>query len=356
MLGNDRLQRLRLSQLLFAAALALACSLILVYAGALAGTDWRWMAAWGGTILLFHILIYGLIRSGWSLRLHDPSLTQPQIVFALVMGALAYPLTGELRAMVMPIMLLVLVFGLFQLKHRIAIALGWAALGLLGGAMLLARQLGLGFEPSIEWGYFMMALVTFPGAAILTGRISRIRQRLTEQRQALNEALARIELLATRDELTGIFNRRHGDALLAQALRRHERSQRPLSVALLDIDHFKQVNDQHGHAAGDMVLRRFTEAALSSLRSTDTLARWGGEEFLLQLDDSDAPAAAQALQRVHQAVAEASVEHGSERIVFRFSAGMTQVLAGDTALTVLERADRALYRAKAQGRDRTLMA
>jgi diguanylate cyclase len=353
LLGRDRLQRLRLSQQLLAAALMVACSLILIYAGSLAGADWRWMAAWGSTTVLCQVLIYALIRSGWSMRLADPSLTLVQMVFALLMATLAYPLTGELRAVVMPIMMLVLVFGMFRLQLNVAIAMGWLALAMLGAGMVLAGQMGRHFEPAIEWGYLMMGMVTFPGIAILAGRISRIRQSLTEQRQALNEALARIELLATRDELTGLFNRRHGDALLAQALRRHERSQRPLCVALLDLDHFKRFNDQYGHAVGDLVLRRFAEAASSSLRATDTLARWGGEEFLLLLDDSDAEAAARALQRVHEAVAKAGAAHEGVELTFTFSAGMTQLRLGDTALQLLERADQALYRAKAEGRNRT---
>ena len=356
LLGSDRLQRLRLSQQLFAAGLMAACSLILIYAGTLAGVDWRWMAAWGSTTVVCQTLMYALIRSGWSMRLADPSLTRVQIVFALVMSALAYPLTGELRAVVMPIMLLTLVFGMFQLKLSSAVRLGWVALGLLGAGMLLAHQLGRNYDPHIELGYLMMGLVTFPGVGILSGRISRIRYRLTQQRHALNDALARIEILATRDELTGLFNRRHGDALLAQALRRHERSERPLSVALLDIDHFKRFNDQHGHAVGDMVLRLFSEAAQSTLRATDTLARWGGEEFLLLLDDTDADTAPMAMQRVHEAVARAATVHDGAPIRFTFSAGLTQARPGDTAIRLLERADQALYRAKAEGRNQTRLA
>jgi diguanylate cyclase len=356
LLGHDARLRLRLSQHLLATAFLSACVGIAVYAGGLAGTPPLWIGLWACTCLLMFGLWYALIRSGWSERFEDPSLTRPQMVSALMLGASAYPLTGDLRGVVLPIITLVLVFGMFRLQLREAMRMAWLGLVLLGAAMGVGMWVWPGnFAPSRELGHFMMALVTFPGVGLLAGRLSRIRIRLTEQRQALNAALARIEDLATRDQLTGLANRRQGEAQLQKLLLRHQRTGAPACVAMLDLDYFKRVNDTHGHAVGDAVLRAFAQAGLSSLRATDSLARWGGEEFLLLLEDSDPRVAGIAMQRLQFAVAATAVEVDGRALGFTFSAGLTDLREGDTPLSVVARADRALYGAKAAGRNQTVV-
>jgi diguanylate cyclase (GGDEF)-like protein len=356
LLGDNARLRLRLGQHLLATAFLLACVGIAVYAGSLSGTPLSWIALWACACLLMFGLWYALIRSGWSERFEDPSLTRPQIISALMMGVAAYPLTGELRGVVLPILTLVLVFGMFRLKQAEAMLLAWLGLALLGAAMAVGIWVWPGnFEPSRELGHFMMAMVTLPGVSVLAGRLSRIRIRLTEQRQALNAALARIEELATRDQLTGLPNRRQGEVQLQKLLLRFQRTGAPACVAMLDLDYFKRVNDTHGHAVGDAVLRAFAQAGLSSLRATDSLARWGGEEFLLLLEDSDPRVAGIAMQRLQFAVADAAVEVDGRALGFTFSAGLTALREGDTPLSVVARADRALYGAKAAGRNQTVV-
>lgn len=356
LLGSGREQRLRLSQQLFAVALLSACTLILAYAATLSGAPTVWVAAWAIAAITGAFGAFALIRSGWSLRFADPSLTLWQMGTSLAFGAMAYPLAGPLRHLVLPILMLILVFGMFQLRRGQALAVSLYGLALLGAAMLFAtwvwpRQL----DPALELGHFMMAAVCLPGVGILAGRLSRIRHRLVEQREQLNQALARIEELATRDVLTGLYNRRHGESLLRQALQRQRRSGTSFAVALIDLDHFKSINDRHGHAVGDAVLRAFAEAAQSTLRSTDTLARWGGEEFLLLLDDADAQSASIALQRMQIAVEQAAVEAGGQALSFTFSAGLTVHIEGEPELLLLDRTDRALYQAKAGGRNRVVL-
>lgn len=357
-LGDHSTLRLRVSQQLLAGALMFACSLILVYAANLGSVPMRWLGPWLLLTWAAPLLGYVLIRSGWSTRWSDPALTEPQILAAQLLGCGAYPMAGPLRGMVLPIMMLVLAFGMFRLRASRAMRLAWLSLGLFGTAILFGLHVWPGeaqrpFE--IELGHFLMALVCFPGVAILAGRISAFRYRLTQQREQLNLALARIEELATRDVLTGLHNRRHAETLLQRAVQRHQRSHTHFCVALIDLDHFKRVNDRHGHAVGDAVLRAFSQAALETLRLTDTLARWGGEEFLLLLDDSDAAAGMLALDRLRHAIAHESVllEGGGE-LRFTFSAGLTGLRDGESLIDLLERADQALYRAKAEGRDRAV--
>jgi len=354
-LGIEPKLRLRTSQQVFATLLFLGCILILHYAATLSGAPRPLLWAWTGLSIGAQLLFYALVRSGWSARTAEPSLTVPQIVVAQTAAASAYPLSGPLGPLVLPISMLILVFGMFRLSGMAAVRLAWLSLVLLSGAMALAvwvwpRDAAL----PLVIGHWMMALVTFPGVAILTGRISTMRHRLREQREQLNQALARIEELATRDTLTGLYNRRHAEGLLEQAWQRRQRGGGSFCVALIDLDHFKQINDRHGHAAGDAVLCAFAEHAEQGLRGTDTLARWGGEEFLLLLDHTDTMGALQVLERMQAAVARLRVPVGDEVIGVGFSAGLVMCLDGEHLKPMLERADQALYRAKAEGRGKVV--
>ena len=123
---------------------------------------------------------------------------------------------------------------------------------------------------------------------------------------------------------------------------------------MLDLDHFKRVNDQHGHAAGDAVLVAFSKTVQAQLRDTDTLARWGGEEFLLLLEDAPVEGVMVVMQRVQAAVRQLTVPLPDQNLSCRFSAGLACFEPGDTAPSLLLRADKALYRAKAEGRDRVV--
>lgn len=357
LLGHEPAQRLRLSQALLAVLLMTACVGLLIYASLFSGAPpqavWTWALLSEGTALALLLAI----RLGWSQRRPDPSLTREQIVCALVAGAAAYPMAGELRALVLPIVLVILSFGMFRLKPGESTRLALFALLLLSMAMAFAYAVWPRRLPAWqELGHWLMAVLTVPAVAVLSARMSGIRLRLREQREELNRALTRIEVLATRDMLTGLYNRRHADGLLRQALMRRDRSGTAFSLALIDLDHFKRINDHHGHAVGDAVLRSFAQAAQSALRGTDTLARWGGEEFLLLLDDTGDLAAAIALERIQNAVDQAAVEVGGRTLGFGFSAGLATHREGESAALLLDRVDRALYEAKALGRGRVVKA
>lgn len=167
--------------------------------------------------------------------------------------------------------------------------------------------------------------------------------------QALEEKNIRLEYLATHDELTGLRNRRFGVSSLEAALEQAERQRASISVALLDIDHFKQINDRYGHAVGDQVLQQFTAVLSAQLRASDILVRWGGEEFMLILPGIDLARALQALERLRQVLAEKPLEPSHQRVTF--SAGVIE--ASDMSVNdLIERVDEQLYVAKNSGRDR----
>jgi diguanylate cyclase (GGDEF)-like protein/PAS domain S-box-containing protein len=163
---------------------------------------------------------------------------------------------------------------------------------------------------------------------------------------------------AIRDPLTGLFNRRYLDETLPRELERSQRSDEPLVVAMLDLDHFKDFNDSYGHEAGDATLRALGNLLATSLRAGDIACRFGGEEFTLVMPGARAADAAQRLDGLRRALTELHiVTHEWELPAISVSIGVAAAAPGETeANRVLARADEALYQAKRQGRNRVVIA
>ncbi|MBI5166076.1 MAG: diguanylate cyclase [Magnetospirillum sp.] len=172
---------------------------------------------------------------------------------------------------------------------------------------------------------------------------------ITEHKR-LQDELSR---LATTDSLTGTANRRHFIACAVDEMARLSRSGQPLSVIMLDVDHFKHINDDFGHAAGDATLVALAEAAGTLLREIDVLGRLGGEEFAVILPDTDLAAAAVVAERLRHGLGALATPVGAAVVTVTVSVGVSQVKPEETAIdAALKRADDALYRAKQHGRDR----
>lgn len=167
----------------------------------------------------------------------------------------------------------------------------------------------------------------------------------------LNQAMDTIRRMATLDELTGLCNRREVMRVAEAERERAERYQVPLSVCILDLDHFKSVNDNYGHMVGDEVLRHVARTVQALARATDCFARYGGEEFVLVLGNTDLAGAADLAERVRVAVMR-SRPPGVDSPAVTLSIGVAQHRAGAPIQAAIEAADRALYAAKSQGRNR----
>ena len=163
---------------------------------------------------------------------------------------------------------------------------------------------------------------------------------------------------ANRDRLTEVATRSHVEQLAETELFRASRYDRPFSVLLFDIDHFKRVNDTYGHATGDVVLREVARRCRSLIRASDLIGRWGGEEFLVMTPETAADGGRALGERLRKAVAETPiVMEAGEGIPVTISVGVAPYLEGDSDLAaIVGRADAALYRAKANGRDRVELA
>jgi diguanylate cyclase (GGDEF)-like protein len=145
-------------------------------------------------------------------------------------------------------------------------------------------------------------------------------------------------------------------SLMVTERARQQRHRGPISMVLMDIDHFKRVNEVHGHEAGDQVLQIFADVVTHGLRAGDALARWGGEEFLLMLPNTAADDALVCVERMRGQLAARSFEHIAPKLGVTFSAGIGMCSVDDRLETTVERADRAMYQAKTAGRNRTVVA
>lgn len=356
--SRDPRRRVRLVQWLIASAVYIGAATLLT-----TGVGQGWMntsalALWLGFVVVVLASGYAALRSGWTERFRDPSLA----VWQLSMGVLAvnwgYLICGPMRTSALFPIMVVFAFCAFTLRWRqIAFVTLLAVTSLV--VAIVVRELYPHWVPAqgevaplrVDINNVLMLIVVLPAIAVIAARLSALRRKLHEQREALSHALSEVERLAVSDELTGIPNRRSMRFLLDRSVAFSAGGVTPFCIAVLDIDYFKAVNDDLGHAAGDEVLKSFARRATAELRNTDVLARWGGEEFVLMM-----PGGLNNVSRVIERIG-SSIRtgcHPTRHITF--SAGIAQHRPTETVDQLLSRADVALYEAKRTGRDRYVLA
>ncbi|MGJ7915288.1 diguanylate cyclase [Massilia sp. LXY-6] len=307
------------------------------------------------------VVSYLLVRFGARLGLAPTVLSAIQAVFAISCNMWLYSIAGPLRGATLMGLMLVVVFCTFALRPRQTLALAGAGLAGMGATMWWHQAHDpLHYPPMVEAVTFAIMAICSLAVTLITGEMSKLRARLKAQKEELMKAVETIRTLATVDELTALANRRHMNEVLAQEERRRGQGC-STCIALLDIDFFKQINDRHGHAAGDEVLRSFAAAARAELRAGDVLARWGGEEFLLLLPDTGEAEALKVVERIRARVGGLRIAglDGADLPDGRrvsFSAGLTPRRGAEVLADTVNRADKALYQAKSAGRDRVVTA
>ena len=203
-------------------------------------------------------------------------------------------------------------------------------------------------------------LHTVAGSAMLLKQvIDATQQELQETRQQLDKVSSELEhsqVLAHTDPLTGIGNRRAMMELITREIARSRRTKDPFALAILDIDHFKKINDEHGHEVGDQALVHVIKVVKSSIREIDEFCRYGGEEFVLILPGANAEGARFVVDRMRGLMERTPLTLKRGDLVLRYSAGVAELKPGEDAEALLKRADQALYAAKAAGRNRVMVA
>lgn len=225
--------------------------------------------------------------------------------------------------------------------RRIRLADGWSVVVVTAATGLFASRI---------IGIIITLLVAMVVLVYLVAHERAVRDNVLMEKRVRMQSLAQdLRSLATTDPLTGLFNRLKFDEALLEQIARSDRYGEGFSLVFFDVDHFKAVNDTYGHPAGDRVLVALAAAAAANIRSSDILARWGGEEFALLAPGTDTLLAREVAEKLRLAIREIAIE-GVGRVSCSF--GVTGFEPGDSAETIVARADQALYRAKQGGRNR----
>lgn len=187
-----------------------------------------------------------------------------------------------------------------------------------------------------------------------TRELREANEELNRAKLQLEEMNRRLDLSSRTDTLTGLYNRRHAEEAFDQEMAKHSRTGERFSVVVCDLDFFKEVNDRHGHDAGDALLRMVADDLARSVRPYDTLSRWGGEEFLLLLPGTRRDEALALAERIRKSVQDRVYDHGELHLRLTVTLGVSSVEKGDSVSEVIKRADEALYQGKRSGRNRVV--
>jgi diguanylate cyclase (GGDEF)-like protein len=298
-------------------------------------------------------IFYVLIRRNYTARRADRAMAFEQVVFAVSALVLSYALAPESRGASLQLLCLVLAFDMQRLTSRQLSTAAWSAVALLCITLALTwwvRPENMNIRREIF--NLVMAGIQLPALSLVAKDVRWLRKRQLQQRVDLQEALNKLQEVSQRDALTGLFNRYHMNHLIDQEVKRFARNGRRFAVAILDIDHFKLINDRHGHAVGDAVLQNFAKLATDYLSEADAIARWGGEEFLVLMPEQGLYQGMATVDGLRRHIEQFDWAPISPGLSVRFSGGVTEHhLPKEGEDQLVARADQALYRAKAAGRN-----
>lgn len=305
---------------------------------------------------------YVAFRTGANLRSREPNLTLAQVLAPALPGLfLLYALdSAESQAALVLTTVVPLLYGTLDLgMGSFIVAVTVYTVGYL--VVVFSHGLLHASEGPFFHNWILMAslAIVMPQIVLLSALINRLRRTLRERNDDVREAMGRISAMAVRDHLTGLYNRRWLMDMLDRERTRCQRGPYVFCVAVIDVDHFKQINDTHGHAVGDAVLQRLARSMADGVREIDSFGRFGGEEFLWIVPDTDLEQAMEAAERLRRQVAEL-VFHGEDGAEFSITLSMG-IAQNDSNRrlpnhTLLRLADGALYDAKEGGRDRVVAA
>jgi diguanylate cyclase (GGDEF)-like protein len=311
-----------------------------------AGYDFTWMG-----------LCYALVRSGMTADFKDPAMTLAQVWMALGSILLAFALIDVGRLAMIPLWCATLVLGLYQMPPRHLAVAGGLTLMVMGLLTWLMSWLTTGFAAAPVVTALMAAAISLPVLAGMARHVQHFQADDAQHRHELQEAMTQLQALSTQDALTGLASHRHMLERLSAECKRHARGGRPFCIAMLDIDHLHEVNETQGRDQGDEVLRQFGTLSKAHLRVSDVMARWGGEEFLLLMPDTDLDGGKRSLERLREYLYARWGYYDKGRWApMNCSAGVTLYRTGEDIRHTLARAEDALRAAKTLQHDRSVAA
>lgn len=304
--------------------------------------------------LLINGVFWYLIHSGRNLKFRDPSMTSGQMIVSLVpaLWVMAFLDAGQARAIFLLIAIVPMLFGILALTTRQFIKVGlW--FGFLYGLLILGLWV---YRPEVLSGELEILqavafLLVVAEITVIGGFISGLRGKLRQRNRELGEAMEQIRELVNVDALTGVYNRRRLFEVIHEESNRYSRSPGSFSICLMDIDHFKLVNDTYGHQAGDAILQAVAKCVAGDLRTIDCFGRYGGEEFLMVLPQTPLEGAHIKAERVREKVASLKFPEIGEDFRVTVSIGVAEYHNSESTDETLLRADKALYEAKDAGRN-----
>jgi len=295
-----------------------------------------------------------LSETSFNNRFDDHYLTVHQVAAHVALQLIFLLAAPQIGYVFLSVVFLIFGFGALRMTSRQAtVAWTLTTMGVAPIFLLTNTPIGMPFATDIDRIAAMLCYVLVVGQCAFVGLYgSSLRKMLYDRSFELKEANKRIEELAEIDDLTGSLNRRSIMRTLNEETSRAQRAGSPCSIALIDLDWFKRINDTYGHPTGDEVLRTFAITVFANIRNIDRFGRFGGEEFLLVLPDTSHETAIRTLERLRAIISELDWSAFSPSMRVTLSAGITTLIPNETPDTALARADRALYAAKAQGRNR----
>jgi diguanylate cyclase (GGDEF)-like protein len=348
-ISDDFKQRLRLRRFMLASIFSALYLLVLVIFYTQDKVDRATLVQACVIVATIIIGFFIVFRLGFNLWFADPSLTVFQLLAAVSTMLFGVYRAPESRLAFTAFFFVALLFGMLRCSGTKLAVLG--SVSLAAFALVIWRRYSENHDTDmlrLDVLQCVVIAVTFPWLVFLGGRVKQLQRDLRE----VNIKLEDIEEKASRDDLTGVYNRRALMVAMEQSRQRADVTGEPLSICVIDLDLFKRYNDEFDHLTGDRVLQAFARAVRDGLRSTDILGRYGGEEFVQILPHTALAGAFLDAERLRNRIGTLDIPFARSMGPLTVSVGVAQYMPGETILQTFARADGALYKAKQLGRNR----
>jgi diguanylate cyclase (GGDEF)-like protein len=309
-----------------------------------------------GALLTFiwtgNLSLYFFVKFEINKKLKEPYMFIPLIVWSIVCVLIpTYYMTEILRSVSIMNYFLIMVFGVFKLNLKQFISVNIFSITLLGFIIIMViKKEYISTNPYNEiliWGMFSVTSLSF---AFVCNSVSELRTKLKLKQKELMDAFSDIQKISVTDELTNIYNRRYAINFMANKKIRADKGLEKFIVCMIDIDHFKKINDTYGHDVGDIVLKSFAREVNHLIRNDDCFARFGGEEFLLILSHIDLKIAKEVVYRIMNKIQSINIADYPE-LKITVSVGIVEYQKEMLIEDLLKESDKLLYKAKENGRN-----